>query len=114
MEIVRLRAAGVAKIGIDLIAGLPYQTEGSWKESLGCALASGVTHVSVYMLEVDEESRLGREVLAGGARYGAASVPTDDEAGSLYEVACGCWMPEACISMRSRTSRGRGMPRATI
>jgi len=88
MEIERLYAAGVPRIGIDLIAGLPYQTESSWKESLSCALDSGVTHVSVYMLEVDDESRLGREVLAGGARYGAASVPTDDEVGSLYEIAC--------------------------
>jgi len=33
------------------------------------AAASGVPHISVYMLEVDEDSRLGREVMAGGVRY---------------------------------------------
>ena len=88
-EIARLQAAGVKEIGIDLIAGLPHQTAESWKSSIESALASGVTHVSVYMLEVDEESRLGREVLAGGARYGATSVPSEDEAAAWYELGCG-------------------------
>jgi oxygen-independent coproporphyrinogen-3 oxidase len=88
-EIARLQSAGVNEIGIDLIAGLPHQTEESWKVSLEAALASGVTHVSVYMLEVDEESRLGREVLAGGARYGANRLPTEDEAAAWYELGCG-------------------------
>ena len=87
-EIARLRDAGVKAIGIDLIAGLPHQTRESWKESVNRALDSGVTHVSVYMLEVDEESRLGREVLAGGGKYGAASVPTEDEAAAWYETGC--------------------------
>ena len=39
----------------------------------------GWTHVSVYMLEVDEDSRLGREVLAGGMRYACAWVLPEDE-----------------------------------
>jgi oxygen-independent coproporphyrinogen-3 oxidase len=88
-EIARLQAAGVKEIGVDLIAGLPHQTGDSWKFSVESALASGVTHVSVYMLEVDEESRLGREVLAGGARYGASSLPSEDEAATWYELGCG-------------------------
>ena len=88
-EIARLQAAGVKEIGIDLIAGLPHQTEENWRFSIETALATGVTHVSVYMLEVDEESRLGREVLAGGARYGATKVPTEDEAAAWYELGCG-------------------------
>ena len=40
------------------------------------------------MLEVDEESRLGREVLAGGRRYGAQHLPSEDEATALYEAGC--------------------------
>ena len=88
-EIARLQAAGVKEIGIDLIAGLPHQTEESWRFSIESALASGVTHVSVYMLEVDEESRLGREVIAGGARYGASRLPAEDEAAAWYELGCG-------------------------
>lgn len=87
-EIVRLRAAGLRGIGVDLIAGLPHQTSASWEESVHRAIQSGVTHVSVYMLEVDDESRLGREVLAGGRRYGAYALPTEDEAAALYESAC--------------------------
>ncbi|WP_255460557.1 radical SAM family heme chaperone HemW [Edaphobacter albus] len=87
-EIARLRRAGIRDVGIDLIAGLPHQTEGSWRESLERAIASGVEHVSVYMLEVDEDSRLGREALKGGERYGAENLPSEDESAALYEVAC--------------------------
>ena len=45
-------------------------------------------HVSVYMLEVDEDSRLGNEVLAGGSRYHAHFVPDDDLTADLYLAAC--------------------------
>jgi len=41
----------------------------------------------VYMLEVDEDSRLGREMLAGGARYYAGLVPTDDTIAQMYTQA---------------------------
>lgn len=87
-EIERLQRAGVDDIGIDLIAGLPHQTEASWRESLERAVASGVRHVSIYMLEVDEDSRLGREVIKGGARYGAQAVPDEDRAAAFYEMGC--------------------------
>ena len=39
------------------------------------------------MLEIDEGSRLGRESLAGGIRYSAASIPPDDEIADFYEIA---------------------------
>ena len=87
-DIARLRAAGIGNISIDLIAGLPHQTEDSWAFSLGEALATGVPHVSVYMLEVDEDSRLGNELLAGGSRYHAHFVPDDDLTADLYLEAC--------------------------
>ncbi len=87
-EFARLRAAGVKNLGADLIAGLPYQTEASWERSLDVAVESGLEHLSVYMLEVDEESRLGREVLGGGARLHAPAVPSDDLGAALYERAC--------------------------
>jgi len=83
----RLRAAGVANINMDLIAGLAGQTFASWDESLAVLADSGVPHASVYMLEVDEDSRLGREMLAGGARYHAELVPTDDAIARMYTVA---------------------------
>jgi oxygen-independent coproporphyrinogen III oxidase len=87
-EIVRVRKAGVEDISLDLIAGLPYQTRDSWQYSLEQAIASKVTHVSVYMLEVDEESRLGEEVLAKGTRYHASAVPSEDESAEWYQMAC--------------------------
>ncbi len=87
-EIERVRSAGVLNLSLDLIAGLPHQTASSWRQSLEAAIASGVPHLSIYMLEVDEDSRLGREVLASGSRYGAASVPSDDDSALFYETAC--------------------------
>ncbi|MGA8312680.1 MAG: radical SAM family heme chaperone HemW [Terriglobales bacterium] len=88
-DIARLRACGIENINIDLIAGLPHQTAQSWEFSLAEAIASGVPHVSVYMLEVDDDSRLGRELMAGGTRYHAHFVPDEDLTADLYETACG-------------------------
>jgi len=82
-----LRAAGIAKINIDLIAGLSGQTEASWRESLDWIARLEPDHASVYMLEVDEDSRLGREILAGGTRYGAGDRPSGDLTADLYEIA---------------------------
>jgi len=87
-DISRLRAAGIANVNIDLIAGLPHQTEESWHESLAETLATGAPHVSVYMLEVDEDSRLGRELIAGGTRYHAHFVPDEEATADFYVAAC--------------------------
>jgi oxygen-independent coproporphyrinogen-3 oxidase len=110
-EIERMRAAGVEEINVDLIVGLPRQTVASWRESVEVALGSGVPHVSMYMLEVDEDSRLGRELLKAGNRepgtvtpasqdrslgtptgnrlkYGAGDVPGDDAIAEWYGAAC--------------------------
>ena len=81
------RDAGIDNINIDLIAGLPGQSAASWQESLDAALALDVPHLSIYMLEVDEDSRLGSEILLGGKRYGASDVPSDDQIGDFYESA---------------------------
>ena len=81
-EIGVLRAAGSAcNINIDLIAGLPGQTrESSWAQSLSWIERLQLSprlglHVSC---EIDEDSRLGQEVLLNGKRYGAPDVPSDD------------------------------------
>jgi oxygen-independent coproporphyrinogen-3 oxidase len=86
-EVALLREAAIEAINIDLIAGLPGQTRASWSESLDWVEKLGVPHVSVYMLEVDEDSRLGREILGSGVRYGAAEVPADDDIADFYELA---------------------------
>ncbi len=87
-EIARLRAAGSTNINVDLIAGLPHQTAASWKFSVAETIATGVPHVSVYMLEVDEDSRLGSELLAGGRRYHAHFVPDEEAVTDFYLTAC--------------------------
>jgi oxygen-independent coproporphyrinogen III oxidase len=92
-EILRLQASGVSNVGADLIAGLPYQTSASWQHSLEVATSIGLTHLSVYMLEIDEESRLGREVIAGGQRFHAHGVPTDEFSAAFYEAVCE-WLPQ--------------------
>jgi oxygen-independent coproporphyrinogen-3 oxidase len=83
-DLLRIRGAGISNINVDLIAGLPLQTLSSWEISLDALIASGVPHASVYMLEVDEDSRLGRELLAGGTRYRAGLVPTEDAIAEMY------------------------------
>ena len=87
-DIDRLRQAGITNINVDLIAGLPHQTATSWDESLEVATTLELPHVSIYMLEVDEDSRLGRELLAGGTRYHAHFVPDDDATANFYNFAC--------------------------
>ena len=86
-EIRILHEAGIRNVNMDLIAGLSGQTETSWRESLYRIERLAPAHVSVYMLEVDEDRRLGKEMLLGGVRYGAADTPGDDETAAFYETA---------------------------
>ncbi len=87
-DIARLRSAGISNINVDLIAGLPHQTLDSWGQSLDALIAIAAPHASVYMLEVDEDSRLGRELIAGGQKYHAHFVPDEDLTADMYEIAC--------------------------
>ena len=82
-----LREAGIRNISFDLIAGLPHQTEESWRQSLEELAALAPEHVSVYLLEIDEGSRLGKELLQGGDKYSAGAVPSEDEMAEFYEMA---------------------------
>lgn len=86
-DVAALRGAGLPNINIDLIAGLPGQTPESWRESLDWIARIEPPHVSVYMLEVDDDSRLGREIRNSGSRYGASDVPSEDVTADLYEEA---------------------------
>jgi oxygen-independent coproporphyrinogen-3 oxidase len=86
-DVATLQAAGIRKINLDLIAGLSAQTEASWNESLDWIERLAPGHVSVYMLEVDEDSRLGKEMLLGGVRYGAGDTPSDAQTADFYERA---------------------------
>ena len=82
------RQAGFQNISLDLIAGLPHQTEQSFRRSLEATVKLQPQHVSLYLFEVDEKSRLGREVVHGGNRYHATTVPDDDFMADAYEAGC--------------------------
>jgi len=86
-EVKLLRDSNLSNINIDLIAGLPGQTWDSWEGSLDWIERLAPAHVSVYIFEVDEESRLGSEVILGGRRYGANRVPDDGLVAEFYERA---------------------------
>ncbi|MCW5981151.1 MAG: coproporphyrinogen III oxidase family protein [Bryobacteraceae bacterium] len=86
-QVMLLREEGIRRINIDLIAGLPGQTAPGWNESLDWIEKLAPGHASIYMLEVDEDSRLGRELLSGGARYGALDVPPETAIVDFYETA---------------------------
>jgi putative oxygen-independent coproporphyrinogen III oxidase len=83
-----LREAGFRNVSVDLIAGLPHQTRESWEESVGQLLSLRPEHASIYLMEIDEGSRLGREVIAGGTRYSAPALPDDDAMAGFYEQGC--------------------------
>jgi oxygen-independent coproporphyrinogen-3 oxidase len=86
-DVAVLRDAGISNINVDLIAGLPGQTRFSWQESLDWVERLQPPHVSVYLFELDEDSRLGKEALLGGVRYGADLLPSDDLSAEFYERA---------------------------
>jgi oxygen-independent coproporphyrinogen III oxidase len=93
----RARRSGFKNISLDLIAGLPYQNDSSWSESLRQAMRLRPEHLSVYLFEVDERSRLGSEVLGHGTRYGAGHVPSDDFMADAYESACELFCKEGYV-----------------
>ncbi|HWX55792.1 MAG TPA: radical SAM family heme chaperone HemW [Verrucomicrobiae bacterium] len=109
-DIERLRAYGITNINVDLIAGLPHQSRESWAYSLEQTITANVPHVSIYMLEVDEDSRLGRELIAGGTKYHAHFVPDDDATAEFYETACSvlakAWIHQYEISNFTRAGSG--------
>jgi len=86
---------------------LPGQTEESWRYTVGQAVEAGVEHVSVYMLEVDEDSRLGREKIAGGVRYGAGILPDEDCVADWYGAAAG-WLAQGGVEQYEISNFARG------
>lgn len=74
-----LRQGGIANINVDLMLGLPGQTSKSWKESLEGVERLEAPHVSVYMLDLDEECPLHSRVVSGAVR-----LPDEDLVSDLY------------------------------
>jgi oxygen-independent coproporphyrinogen-3 oxidase len=71
--------AGGTRTSLDLILGLPAQTAGSFRETLDIAIDSGVGHLSLYMLDLEEGTALARQV-----EHGRMTLPDDDLVAALY------------------------------
>lgn len=72
------RNAKIKNLNLDLIYGLPGQTEESWCASVEAALALEPEHLSCYGLTVEEGTPLARRVAEG------ESLPSDDEQAGRY------------------------------
>ena len=73
------RRQGIDNLNVDLIAGLPGQTEDDWRENLSRMAALSPEHLSLYLLEIHEDAHLGkREGLAG------ASLPDEERVADWY------------------------------
>ena len=67
------RTGGFRNVGIDLIFGVPGQTEEQWKNTLETTISLQPVHVSAYCLSLDNGSQWCRDAKDG--RY----VPPDDD-----------------------------------
>ena len=76
------RNSGFDTIGIDLIYGIPGQTDGQWNDTLNRVVNLGPEHISAYNLSLDEGSLLKAEV-----EEGRVMMPDDDTVASQYEAA---------------------------
>jgi len=74
--------AGVKHINLDLIFGIPGQTLQLFQSSLELAAASGVDHLSLYSLTIEEGTPM-----AHWANRGLIDFPDDDLAAEMYEFA---------------------------
>jgi oxygen-independent coproporphyrinogen-3 oxidase len=75
-----LRDAGFANLNLDLILGLPGQTAESWRFSIARTVEALLSHVSVYMLDLDD----ARAPLHHAVAAGKLSLPDDDEQADWY------------------------------
>ena len=62
------RDAGFDNIGLDLIYGLPGQSDAGWERDLELAVAAIPEHLSCYMLTYEPGTPLGRDRQAGRVR----------------------------------------------
>lgn len=77
-----LRSAGFLNQSIDLIYGLPYQTQEQWSHTLDEVVALEPEHISLYSLQIEKGTPLAVDVATG--RY---PIPDDDLAADMYEEA---------------------------
>ncbi|MCA1960925.1 MAG: radical SAM family heme chaperone HemW [Desulfomonile sp.] len=78
-----LRKAGFDNVSVDLIAGFPSQTIQSVTASMRSVMDLRPEHMSIYLLEVKEGSRLALQI-----ERGEVAPPDDDLVANMYEEIC--------------------------
>ena len=78
-DAIRIAINSGLRTSIDLILGLPNQSADSFRASLDEAIGSGVGHLSVYMLDLDEDTALKRRVESG-----VVELPNEEMISALY------------------------------
>jgi oxygen-independent coproporphyrinogen-3 oxidase len=76
------RAAGFARVSVDLIYGTPGESDADWAASVASALAAGPDHISAYGLTVADGTRLAARVARGDL-----PAPDDDAMADRYLMA---------------------------
>lgn len=72
-----LKSNGISNISLDVMLGIPHQTEGSLKETLDFVIESGVPHISAYMLKIEEGTHFYKN-------YDKYDFPDDDKTIEFY------------------------------
>jgi oxygen-independent coproporphyrinogen-3 oxidase len=75
-----LKDAGFAKVGVDLMYGLPGQTESSWLATLEQAVSFNPEHLSCYQLTIHESTLFGHLKAKGEIK------PADEEKESTFFI----------------------------
>lgn len=71
------KSVGFTNISLDLMTGIPLQTKESLKESIDFCASCGVTHISSYILKIEENTRFAQI-------ESKLNLPSDDEQAELY------------------------------
>ena len=81
----QLKESGFDNINIDLMLGLPHQTRMSWQKNLEAIRSLDVPHISIYMLDLDDQCPLYFMICEGKAR-----LPEEDLISDLYLETIDC------------------------
>lgn len=73
--------AGITDISLDVMLGIPGQTEKSLSLTLDFALSLGITHLGCYMLQIEEGTPFYE-------RRERLHLPTEDETADMYLFMC--------------------------
>ena len=81
LEIIKAATSIFDNVSIDLMYDLPGQTTKILRNTLEMAFYLGVQHISIYGLEIEEETEFGKL-----HSLGQLKMPTDGESDEMYEL----------------------------